>query len=89
MNNQERAESAFEYFMEHGEVTIGDVSLGADTLTRQDVIDDLDCESFLLDAVNSNIKFSDLANSAKEFNVIFDAKAFEMILILIDKHYED
>ena len=89
MSNQERAELAFEYFMEHGDVTIGDIKHGADTLTREDVLNELDYESFLLDAVSSDIKFSDLANSVKAFNVIFDAKAFGMILKLIDKHYED
>ena len=75
MNNQERAESAFEYFMEHGEVVIGDISAGADMFNCVDV-----ARLLWIDDIHPRRSF-DL------YGVIYRNRALTEIRALIDKHY--
>ena len=76
MNNQERAEVAFEYFIKFGEVTIGDISEGGDVLTCVDV-----ARILWLDDKHPGLSFN-------EYGVAYMSRASKEIHALIDKHYE-
>jgi len=89
MNNQERAELAFEYFMEYGEVSIGNMAGEYETLTRMDVIQEFDGEDLMIAMSKNKILWTELTDSVNAFQQTYSSKAFEMILKLIDKHYED
>ena len=89
MNNQELAELAFEYFIENGEVTIGDYLSGelGDTLSRINVVQELDGEALMMVMSKAKLLWTDITDEVNAFQDMYTAKAFEMILNLIDKHY--
>ena len=91
MTNEERAEKAFDRFIRDGEVWVGEHD-SYDTLTRQDVINEFgEHVSFgLMMALSVNkLLWTDLTESINEFNKAYESKAFDMMLILINKYYKD
>ena len=92
MTTEERAERAFESFIRDGYVYIGNTNRDFETLTRDDVINDIGipASNRLMRAVSANkLLWTALTASINEFNKAYELKAFDMILTLINKHYKD
>jgi beta-lactamase superfamily II metal-dependent hydrolase len=92
MTNEERAEKAFERFIRDGEVWVGQHYIDFETLTRQDVINDIGIHASnrLMMALSENkLLLTGLTESINEFNKAYELKAFDMIVNLINKYYKD